>query len=156
MITYSIIMFLTAVLFGVLGVAIYRGKTNLIHDYHQTNVTDKSAYGKSFGKAMFIISTALLLSGIVSLLGNSEKITLIAVLVLIVGLIIGFIYIFFVQKKYNNGIFNWQFPIYQTKVLKWDVLQKSTNFDRSSSILLFTSSLFTIIQVDFWKVISKK
>lgn len=106
MITYSIIMLLTAVLFGVLGVAIYRGKTNLIHDYHQTNVTDKSAYGKSFGKAMFIISTALLLSGIVSLLGNSEKITLIAVLVLIVGLIIGFIYIFFVQKKYNNGIFN--------------------------------------------------
>ncbi len=61
MITYSIIMFLTATLFGVIGVAIYRGKTNLIHDYHQTNVTDKAAYGKSFGKAMFIISTALFL-----------------------------------------------------------------------------------------------
>ena len=105
MITYSIIMFLTAVLFGVLGVAIYRGKTNLIHDYHQTNVTDKSAYGKSFGKAMFVISTALLLSGIVSLLGDSEKITLVAVAVLIVGLIIGFICIFCVQKKYNNGVF---------------------------------------------------
>ena len=105
MITYSIIMFLTAVLFGVLGVSIYRGKTNLIHDYHQTNVTDKSAYGKSFGKAMFIISTALLLSGILSLWGDSEKITLIAVIVLIVGLLIGFICIFLVQKKYNNGIF---------------------------------------------------
>jgi len=105
MITYSIIMFLTAVLFAVLGVAIYRGKTNLIHDYHQTNVTDKAAYGKSFGKAMFIISTALLLSGIVSLFGSSEKNILIAVFVLIVGLIIGFICIFFVQKKYNNGIF---------------------------------------------------
>ena len=105
MITYSIITLLTAVLFGVLGVAIYRGKTNLIHDYHQTKVTDKAAYGKAFGKAMFIISTALLLSGIVSLFGSSEKNTLIAVFVLIVGLIIGFICIFFVQKKYNNGIF---------------------------------------------------
>ena len=105
MITYSIIMFLTAVLFAVLGVAIYRGKTNLIHDYHQTNVTDKSAYGKSFGKAMFVISTALLLSGTVNLLGNSEKNALIAVAVLIVGLTIGFICIFCVQKKYNNGIF---------------------------------------------------
>ena len=105
MITYSIIMFLTAVLFGMLGVAIYLGKTNLIHDYHQTNVTDKSAYGKAFGKAMFVISTALLLSGIVSLLGDSEKITLVAVAVLIVGLTIGFICIFCVQKKYNNGIF---------------------------------------------------
>ena len=56
-------------------------------------------------KAMFVIATALLLSGIVSLSGDSEKITLIAVTVLIVGLIIGFICIFLVQKKYNNGIF---------------------------------------------------
>ena len=98
-------MFLVAALFTVLGIAIYNGKTDLIHDYHQTKVTDKSAYGKSFGKAMFVISTALLLSGIVSLLGDSEKITLVAVAVLIVGLIIGFICIFLVQKKYNNGIF---------------------------------------------------
>ena len=105
MIVYSIIMFLTAALFGVLGVAIYRGKTDLIHDYHQTKVTDKSAYGKSFGKAMFVISTALLLSGIVNLSGESEKNTLLAVAVLIVGLIIGFICIFCVQKKYNNGVF---------------------------------------------------
>ena len=105
MITYSIIMFLAAVLFAVLGVAIYRGKTDLIHDYHQTNVTDKYAYGKSFGKAMLVISTALLLSGIISLLGDSEKITSVAVTVLIVGLIIGFICIFCVQKKYNNGVF---------------------------------------------------
>ena len=105
MITYSIIMFLTATPFGVIGVAIYRGKTNLIHDYHQTNVTHKSAYGKSFGKAMFVISTALLFSGTISLLGDSEKVTSIAVIVLIVGLIIGFICIFCVQKKYNNGVF---------------------------------------------------
>ena len=106
MITYSIIMFLTAVLFVVIGVAIYRGKTNLIHDYHQTNITDKSAYGKSFGKAMFIISTALLLSGIVSLLENSEKNTLIAVAVLIVGLIIGFICIFWCRKNIIMVFFN--------------------------------------------------
>ena len=55
--------FLVVLLIVVIGVAIYQGKTNLIHDYHQTNVTDKSAYGKSFGKTMFVISTALLLSG---------------------------------------------------------------------------------------------
>ena len=105
MIAYSIIMFLTAVLFFVLGVAIYQGKTNLIHSYHQTNVTDKSAYGKSFGKSMFVISLTLLLSGTVSLLGDSEKFELIAVAVLLVGLIIGFVCIFSVQKKYNNGVF---------------------------------------------------
>lgn len=105
MMTYTVIMFLTAILFGVLGVAIYCGKTNLIHDYHQTNVTDKPAYGKAFGKAMFIISASLLLSGIVSLSGDSDKNALVAVAVLLIGLTIGFIRIYLVQKKYNNGVF---------------------------------------------------
>ena len=105
MITYSLIIILTAVLFAVLGIAIYRGKTNLIHDYHQSKVTDKSAYGKSFGKAMFVIASALLFSGIISLLGDSDKIALISVAVLIIGLIIGGICIVAVQKKYNNGMF---------------------------------------------------
>jgi hypothetical protein len=98
-------MFLVAVPMVWNSNSIYRGKTDLIHDYHQTKVNDKLAYGKAFGKAMFVISTALLLSGIVSLLGDSEKITSVAVAVLIVGLIIGFICIFCVQKKYNNGVF---------------------------------------------------
>ena len=38
MVMYSIILFLTAALFTVLGIAIYKGKTDLIHDYHQTKV----------------------------------------------------------------------------------------------------------------------
>ena len=57
-------MFLVAVLFTVLGIAIYKGKTDLIHDYHQTKVTNKSAYGKAFGKAMLVIAAVMLLSGI--------------------------------------------------------------------------------------------
>ena len=44
MLLYSIIMFLVAAIFTVLSIAIYRGKTDLIHDYHQTKVTDKAAY----------------------------------------------------------------------------------------------------------------
>ena len=47
------------------------------------------------------------------------------------------------------------FKVKPKKVVKSDCrLQKSTNFDRSSSILLFTSSLFTKIAFRiFWKVI---
>ena len=99
---YSIIMFLVAAIFMVVSIAIYRGKTDLIHDYHQTRVKDKAAYGKAFGKAMFVITVALLLSGIIGLIENLE---LFAVAVLIIGLIIGFICIAAVQKKFNNGIF---------------------------------------------------
>ena len=102
---YSIIMFVVGLLFVGLSIAIYKGKTNLIHDYHQTNVSNKSAYGKAFGKAMLVIAIAMLFSGIVSLLDDSEITAIIAVAVLIIGLIIGFVCIAAVQKKYNNGIF---------------------------------------------------
>ena len=102
MLLYSIIMFLVAVLFTVLGVAIYKGKTDLIHDYHQTKVTNKSAYGKAFGKAMLVIATVMLLSGIIGLFKN---LLMLAVAILIIGLVVGIGCIVAVQKKYNKGVF---------------------------------------------------
>ena len=98
-------MFLAAVPMIKISIAIYQGKTNLIHDCHQTKVTDKAAYGKAFGKAMFVVSMALLLSGIIGLFGASEVIAMIAVAVLFIGLFIGIAWIVAVQKKYNKGIF---------------------------------------------------
>ena len=102
MLLYSIIMFLVAALFTVLGIAIYNGKTDLIHDYHQTKVTDKSAYGKAFGKAMLVIAAVMLLSGIIGLF---ENLLILAVAILMIGLVIGIGYIVAVQRKYNNGLF---------------------------------------------------
>jgi hypothetical protein len=95
-------MFLVAAIFAGMGIAIYQGKTDLIHDYHQTKVTDKSAYGKAFGKAMLVIATGLLLSGVIGLF---ENLAMLAVAILMIGLIIGIVCIFAVQKKYNNGLF---------------------------------------------------
>ena len=95
-------MFLVAVLFTVLGIAIYKGKTDLIHDYHQTKVTNKSAYGKAFGKAMLVIATVMLLSGIIGLFKN---LLMLAVAILIIGLAVGIGCIVAVQKKYNKGVF---------------------------------------------------
>ena len=105
MVLYSIIMFLAAVPMIQVSIGIYRGKTSLIHDYHQTKVTDKAAYGKAFGKAMFVISISLLLSGIIGLFGASEAIAMIAVAVLFIGLFIGIAWIVAVQRKYNKGVF---------------------------------------------------
>ena len=105
MILYAIIMFLAAVPMMKISIAIYQGKTSLIHDYHQTKVTDKAAYGKAFGKAMFVVSMELLLSGIIGLFGDSEVIAMISVAVLFVGIFVGIIWIVAVQKKYNKGVF---------------------------------------------------
>ena len=102
MLVYSISMFLVSALFTVLGIAIYKGKTDLIHDYHQTKVTDKSAYGKAFGKAMLLIATVMLLSGIIGLF---EKLLILAVAILIIGFVLGIGCIVAVQKKYNKGVF---------------------------------------------------
>ena len=101
MMIYSVIMFLVGALVGGMGIAIYRGNTDLIHDYHQTKVTDKTAYGKAFGKAMLVLAAALLTSGIIGLLSDP----VVAVAVLVVGLVIGIGWIVAVQKKYNNGVF---------------------------------------------------
>ena len=105
MILYSVIMFLAAAPMITISIAIYRGKTSLIHDYHQTKVTDKAAYGKAFGKTMLVISMALLLSGIIGLFGDTEIMATIALAVLFVGLFVGIAGIVAVQKKYNKGVF---------------------------------------------------
>lgn len=102
MVAYSIIMFLVAAIFAWLGIAIYKGKTDLIHDYHQKRIADKAAYGKAFGKAMLVISAAMLVSGIIDLFNN---LSILAVAVLIMGLGVGIGCIIAVQKKYNNGVF---------------------------------------------------
>ena len=102
MLAYSIIMFLVATILMGMGIAIYRGKTDLIHDYHQTKVADKAAYGKAFGKAMFVIATALLLSGIIGLF---DTFMILADAVLMIGLVIGIVCIVAVQRKYNKGVF---------------------------------------------------
>lgn len=102
MILYAAIMLLTALPIGWISAAIYRGKTSLIHDYHQTRVTDRTAYGRAFGKALFVISAALLISGIAALFPGSG---MIPVALLFIGLFIGIASIIAVQMKYNNGIF---------------------------------------------------
>ncbi|MBR4888058.1 MAG: hypothetical protein IKU17_02830 [Clostridia bacterium] len=105
MVLYSVILFLAAVPMLKISIAIYQGKTGLIHDYHQTNVTDKAAYGKAFGKAMFVVSVSLLLSGIIGLFGASEAAAKLAVAVLMIGLFVGILWIVAVQIKFNKGIF---------------------------------------------------
>ena len=103
MILFAIIMLLTAAVFGVLAVLIYQGRTDLIHDYHQTKVQDKAGYGKAFGKAMAVIAAAMALSGILALFG--EAVVWLPMIVLLIGLTAGIVLIIRVQKKFNGGVF---------------------------------------------------
>ncbi len=103
MLVYAILMFFVSAVFAVVAGAIYKGNTKLIHEYHQTKVTDRSAYGKAFGKALSVMAGAMLLSGAIALLGESTIWG--AVAVLLIGLAVGIVAIVRVQKKYNGGVF---------------------------------------------------
>ena len=105
MFLYSCILLPVSILFAFLSISIYKGNTKLIHDYHQTNVEDKEAYGKGFGKALGVIAAGIFISGVVGLLGDSDTIAMAAVIILFAGLFAGLFCIYKVQKKYNSGIF---------------------------------------------------
>ena len=105
MFLYSCILLPVSILFAVLSISIYKGNTKLIHDYHQTNVEDKEAYGKGFGKALGVIAAGIFTSGVVGVLGDSDTIAMAAVIILFAGLFAGLFCIYKVQKKYNSGIF---------------------------------------------------
>jgi len=103
MLIYSVLMFVVAAAFTVIGFQIFRGKTELIHAYHQTKVTDSAAYGRSFGKAMGVFAGSTFVSGVISVMGDAAAVP--AVLVLLAGLAIGIVCIVAVQRKYNQGLF---------------------------------------------------
>ena len=105
MLIFTIIMFAAAALFLALGIAIFNGKTSLIHDYHQKNVkeSEQKNYGRAFSKGMFALCITFIVSGTLSSIGKYAKA---AVIALYTGLFISIIIIIKVQKKYNGGIFS--------------------------------------------------
>ena len=105
MLLFSVITIPVAFIMLVLAVLIYKGKTELIHDYHQTKVTDKKGYGKAMGKALAVMAAGIFLSGITALFGDSDAIALTATVILFAAIIAGFVCIYTVQKKYNGGMF---------------------------------------------------
>ncbi len=107
MIVYSISMFVIAVVFLILGILVYKGNTGLIHSYHRTKIkeSDKKEYGKAFAKGLFAITLTLAISGIVALFGEGNKIAGISIAILFVGIIVSFVILGKVQKKYNGGLF---------------------------------------------------
>ena len=105
MLLYAIVMFAAAALIMGFARAIYRGRTDLIHEYHRTRVQDHRAYGKAFGKALSLFSLGSFFSGVFSLLGDSHTVISLAIGALLLGFCSSTACLYKVQKKYNNGLF---------------------------------------------------
>ena len=101
MLLYAIIMLLVALPIAVISIRIYRGHTELIHDYHQKKVTDKAAYGRAFGKALGGMALSAFASGIAALFESMS----LAMGLLCIGFVGSIIDMLVVQKRYNQGLF---------------------------------------------------
>jgi len=102
---YTLLMFAVSALFFIFAVLIYRGRIDLIHDYHRKKVKDKHAYGRDMGKALLWFAVSPLLSGAAALLGTSKAAGLISAAILLTGFAIGFLFMLQVQKRHNGGLF---------------------------------------------------
>ncbi|MFG6351599.1 MAG: hypothetical protein K1W21_08325 [Oscillospiraceae bacterium] len=105
MLAYSMILFAAAALSLGFAIAIYRGSTNLIHDYHQTHVkeADQEKYGRAFSKGLFVLTGSLIFSGIIALLGETPSVVIVSVSVSLAGIVISLLAVAKVQKEFNGG-----------------------------------------------------
>ncbi len=87
------------------GLVVYKGHYKLLHSYHYRNVTDIGGYCHEIGKELMFMGLPLLISTIMELWVSIEIIALLSKLVLSIGFIICFIFIFKTQLKYNGGLF---------------------------------------------------
>lgn len=97
-------MLLVGSLFFYLGWQIWKKeKIALIHDYHHKKVqnTDKKAYTKQIGKAMLVIGSGIILTGIVDFFTDS----LWGWCIFGLGFSIALLMMIHAQIKYNHGLF---------------------------------------------------
>ena len=108
MLIYTIITLAISIPFVWLGIRINRGDLNLIHDYHQKKVKEeeKATYGKAFSKGMFGMAASMIVSGVVTLFGESKSVMIASLVVLFLGFAISIAVLLRVQKKYNGGVFS--------------------------------------------------
>ena len=101
MLFFTLLMLAIAVLLIVLGIMIFRGRTELIHAYHQKRVKDKAAYGRDMGRALMWMAVPVILAGILGLFTARGW----PAAVLILGIGASFLHLLRIQKKHNGGLF---------------------------------------------------
>ena len=87
----------------IIGIFNMKGNISLLHSYHRKKVKkeDIIPFGKKIGIGSIIIGITIIIAGSLTILNY----TTISNIILIIGLIIGLIIIFYAMFKYNKGIF---------------------------------------------------
>ena len=94
----------------VLGIINMKGNLSLLHSYHRDNVKeeDKLPFGKKVGLGTIIVGVTLILFSVfnaITFYTKNQLFDIIGIVFLVVGLIVGFVFIIYTIKKYNKKIF---------------------------------------------------
>ena len=98
-----IIQIIIGLIIIIIGILNMKGNISLLHSYHRKRVKkeDIIPFGKKVGIGSIIIGITIILAGIFTILNYTN----ISNIILGIGLVIGFIIIFYAIFKYNKGIF---------------------------------------------------
>ncbi len=100
-----IITVTVAVLLAAAGFVISRGHISLLHSYHYRNVEDRDGYCKAMGKTLMLTGIPTFISSFAVLFPTIHFIEVSGNTILWAGLIVGCVFIFKIQYKYNGGLF---------------------------------------------------
>ena len=87
----------------ILGIFNFKGNISSIHWYNRLKITKENTkkYGKAMGIGTLIIGISMIITAILQMIFNNENIWYI----MVVGIVVGLIFMIYGQLKYNKGIF---------------------------------------------------
>ena len=103
-------MLIIALLFFALGIALCKGHTNLLHEYHRSRVSEEDlpALGKHTGLGMMLIGVGIAAFGVlfdIALYTDTRLLLTVGIGALFAGLAAGIVILLCAVIHYNKGLF---------------------------------------------------
>ena len=98
-----IVLLILGICISILGIFNFKGNIASIHWYNRLKITKENdkKYDRIMGLGTFIIGICMVITAILQMIFNDEKIWYIT----ITGIVVGLIFMIYSQLKYNKGIF---------------------------------------------------
>ncbi len=103
--TQFIVIFTIGLLLCASGFSVSKGNISLMHSYHYHRVVDREGYCKAMGKTIMIMGVPVALSAFSALFPSIPFVESAGTVVLLVSLLVGCVFLFKHQYKYNGGLF---------------------------------------------------
>ena len=106
----SPVLLLLALLFIGFGIALYKGRTNLLHEYHRSRVSEEDlpTLGKLTGIGMMLIGGAIAAFGVLfdlAVYTDTRVLLTVGTIILFAGLAAGIVIMLYAVIHYNKGLF---------------------------------------------------